>query len=62
MVLHIVLFPQVGIETKRVYQHTAVYGTDAPKDPAVQRGGLWCIMNHPGLGNNRSVSIPIIAQ
>ena len=33
------LVPQVGIETKRVGQRTAVYGTDAPKYPAVQRVG-----------------------
>ena len=28
-----------GTETKRAGQRTAVYGTDAPKDPALRRGG-----------------------
>ena len=37
-------------ETKRVGQRADVYGFDAPKHPAVQRGAE-CYKDYPGLGN-----------
>ena len=39
-----------GVETKRVGQGTAVYGTDAPKTPSFRRGGEIC-KDNPRMGN-----------